>query len=421
MLVYFWRRGTVLARKRRIERRKVASKKRWANYLSVRRQTSKLALTKIFGALYHPLPVERTLWCKARSSNWWDAIVTLSFKDKDWLRNFRMKKATFDFICNELEPYLYREGTVMRKPIPVPKRIAVALWRFATGSYYNTIAHLFGISECSVCTICEEVAGLIVENLMPRFIRFPVGADLDKVVADFEERWGFPQCAGAIDGSHIPIKAPREYHADYYNRKGWYSVILQGLVDSKYRFTEINVGWPGKVHDSRVFSNSSMYEKGMSGRLFSAHNSKYIHGVKVPVVIIADAAYPLLSWVMKPFPDNGKLSVEKLQFNYRLSRARMVVENAFGRLKGRWRCLLKQNEADHSKINDVVAACCTLHNICEAFDDAFNNELMANVNESADSSVFDQEYTANENVDNGQAIRNALVRYFQTIDIESVQ
>jgi len=83
--------------------------------------------------------------------------------------------------------------------------------------------------------------------------------------------------------------------------------------------------------------------------------SQHISGVKVPVVVIADAAYPLLSWVMKPFPDNGRLSIEKLHFNHCLSKAWMVVENSFGRLKGRWRCFLKQNEAGHNKINDVVA------------------------------------------------------------------
>ena len=120
-------------------------------------------LTQSFGALYHPLLLNEH-WYKARSSNWWDAIVTLSFKDKDWLRNFRMKTATFDFICNDLKPYLYRGDTVMRQSFPVPKHNAVAIWRFATGSYYTSIAHLFGISEFSVC--------MIVENLMPRFIRF---------------------------------------------------------------------------------------------------------------------------------------------------------------------------------------------------------------------------------------------------------
>ena len=54
--------------------------------------------------------------------------------------------------------------------------------------------------------------------------------------------------------------------------------------------------------------------------------------------------YLLLPWVLKPFSGNGRLSGEKLDFNDGLSRARMVVENALVRLKGRWRCLIKQNE-----------------------------------------------------------------------------
>ncbi|XP_048590712.1 protein ANTAGONIST OF LIKE HETEROCHROMATIN PROTEIN 1-like [Nematostella vectensis] len=180
--------------------------------------------------------------------------------------------------------------------------------------------------------------------MLQDYIKIPVGEELDKVVAEFKHKWGFPQCVGAIDGSHIPVKAPIEFHADYYNRKGWYSIILQGAVDSRYRFIDINVGWPGKVHDARVFSNSSIFTKGQNKTLFPKEQFADIDGVKVPLFITADAAYPLLPWVMKPFSDNGSLGPEKMHFNYRLSRARILVENAFGRLKGRWRCLLKQNE-----------------------------------------------------------------------------
>ena len=67
---------------------------------------------------------------------------------------------------------------------------------------------------------------------------------------------GYLQCGGAIDGSHIPIIAPQQFHMDFFNCKGWHSIILQCVVDGKYCFMDITVGWPGSVHDVRVFSNS---------------------------------------------------------------------------------------------------------------------------------------------------------------------
>ena len=103
------------------------------------------------------------------------------------------------------------------------------------------------------------------------------------------------------------------------------------------------MGWPGKVHDARVFANSSLFHRGRTGSLFPEAKAQTINDVCVHLGITADAAYHLLPWDMKPFPDNGNLPPEKSHFNYRLSRARMVVENAFSGLKGRCRCLLKQN------------------------------------------------------------------------------
>jgi len=93
---------------------------------------------------------------------------------------------------------------------------------------------------------------------------------------------------------------------------------------------------------------------------------KNICGTEVPILILGDPVYPLLPWLMKPFPDSGNLTRQQQYFNYRQSRARMVVENAFGRLKGRWRCLLKP--MDYCEIEyttNVVASCLVLHNLCE--------------------------------------------------------
>ena len=95
-----------------------------------------------------------------------------------------------------------------------------------------------------MCGIVSEVCAAIVSQMMHRFIRLPTGDKLEEIVAGFRDRWGFPQCAGAVDGTHIPIIAPDEYNADYHNRKGWYSILMQAVVDHQYRFTDVCIGWP---------------------------------------------------------------------------------------------------------------------------------------------------------------------------------
>ena len=62
--------------------------------------------------------------------------------------------------------------------------------------------------------------------------------------------------------------------------------------------------------------------------------------VPISVVILGDPAYTLLPWLMKAYPGVG-LSAKQTKFNRRLSRAHVVGECAFGRLKGHWRSLLK--------------------------------------------------------------------------------
>ena len=80
----------------------------------------------------------------------------------------------------------------MRKAISVEKRVAVALWRLVTVSYFNTIGHLFGISEASASCICDEVCAVVASKLLKTFVRLPAGAELSEVINDFQERWGFP-------------------------------------------------------------------------------------------------------------------------------------------------------------------------------------------------------------------------------------
>ena len=160
------------------------------------------------------------------------------------------------------------------------------------------------------------------------------------VVRGFEEKWGFPQCFGAVDGSHIPIIPPHDCPTDYFIRKGFHSIVLQALVDHENHFMNVNAGWPGSVHHARILSNSEVFNRGEAGTLVP-QSVQILAGVPVPVVILGDPAYPLLPWLLKPYPATG-LSTKASKFNTRLSRARVVVECAFGRLKGR--SLLKCND-----------------------------------------------------------------------------
>ena len=127
------------------------------------------------------------------------------------------------------------------------------------------------------------------------------------------------------------------------------------MVDHTGIFTDVYVGWPGRVHDARVFHNSQVYARGERGELFE-NRMVTINATQVPVVVLGDPAYPLRPWMMKPFINSGSLSVQQLEFNNRLSKARVVVEHAFGRLKGKWRCLRKKLSVLVDDVPDVVGA-----------------------------------------------------------------
>ena len=90
---------------------------------------------------------------------------------------------------------------------------------------------------------------------------------------------------------------------------------MQGTVNHLGIFVDIYIGWPGRVHDARVFANSTLYRMGQEGKLLP-NWTEHFNGMDVPLVILGDPAYPLLPWLMKAFPDNGCLSRQQKTFNY---------------------------------------------------------------------------------------------------------
>ena len=80
---------------------------------------------------------------------------------------------------------------------------------------------------------------------------------------------------------------PTSNHTDYYNRKGWYSVVLQAVADYRYMFKDVCVGWHGSVHDTRVFKNSGIYNKLAVDNILDGDTVE-ISGKTIPLFIIGD-------------------------------------------------------------------------------------------------------------------------------------
>ncbi|XP_041379658.1 putative nuclease HARBI1 [Gigantopelta aegis] len=209
-----------------------------------------------------------------------------------------MKRATFDFLCTKLYDKLQR-SSVVREALSVEHRVVVAIYFLASTAEYRTIGNLFGIHKSTVHSCVHDVCDAIVALLFPAFVTFLKGQGLKEIIRGFQETWNFPNCAGAIDATHIPIIAPKEDHADYVNRKGWYSIILQAVCDHRYRFTDICIGWPGRVHDARVFANSQLMAQAVNGNLLPS-SPEWTQAVgptddniDMPVILIGDAEYPM--------------------------------------------------------------------------------------------------------------------------------
>ena len=129
------------------------------------------------------------------------------------------------------------------------------------------------------------------------------------------------------------------------------------------KFIHATVGYPGSIHDARVLRLSGLYDFAENEQILSGP-MRNINGTEIGPLLAGDSAYSLTNWLMKPFPDRGRLTAEQRKFNLKFSALRCVVERAFGTLKSRWRIILKKIEQKTTTLKKTVIAACVLHNIC---------------------------------------------------------
>lgn len=175
--------------------------------------------------------------------------------------------------------------------------------------------------------------------------------------------WDFPHTLGALDGKHIRIKSPPHSGSDFYNYKGYFSVVLLAAVDAVGKFIFIDVGANGRATDTVILKSSYFYNCLKSEKLNIPLPDK-LKGQeeKTPYFLIGDGIFPLDTNIMKAFDKSRALTVAQEVFNYRLSRARLIVEMTFGRLVSRFRIFHRPIEVSLNSCDLIIKACCVLHN-----------------------------------------------------------
>uniref|UniRef100_J3KX53 DDE Tnp4 domain-containing protein n=1 Tax=Oryza brachyantha TaxID=4533 RepID=J3KX53_ORYBR len=292
-------------------------------------------------------------------------VSSPEYPDEEFRKGFRMSKATFEMVCEQLAAAVAKEDTMLRAAIPVRQRVAVCIWRLATGEPLRLVSKRFGLGISTCHKLVLEVCAAMKAMVMPKVVRWPEGADAAAIAAEFERISGISGVVGAIYTTHIPIIAPKSNVASYYNRrhternqKTSYSMTVQCVVDSAGAFTDVCIGWPGSNSDEEVLEKSALYlHRGVPG-LIQGQNQWVVGG----------GSFPLMDWMLVPYTHQN-LTWAQHMFNERAAGVRAVARDAFRRLKARWGCLQKRTEVKLLDLPTVLGACCVLHNICERSGD----------------------------------------------------
>ncbi|GFY64895.1 protein ALP1-like [Trichonephila inaurata madagascariensis] len=249
-------------------------------------------------------------------------------KDSESYRRFlRIDVSTFEELVALVSPSIERNNTSMREAIPAAERIALTLRYLATGETQSSLSYQFRIAQNTISGIIPAVCSAIYHHL---------GSEIQ--VPESENEWKM---------------VAEEF---------WANIVLLAVVDANLKFLYVDVGTNGRVSDGGVWGKSKLRQAITNGDM-NIPEAAALPGLasNLPFVIVADDAFPLMPNIMKPYPGSN-LSKECLIFNYRLSRARRVSENAFGILAARFRVFGTTILTSVPNTKLIVLAACSLHN-----------------------------------------------------------
>ena len=223
-----------------------------------------------------------------RSQDFVDKYLLGSYSRNMFKKRMRMNKKTFLYVCQQVALLVAKQDSSRRLAIPLETRVAIAISRLASSTCLGVLEDQYGIAKSTAHGIVLDFCNALKKKCRDLYIRWPSAAKLRDISSKFQSLHSILWIARAIDGSHIPIISPSKHAADYYYRKGFHSVLLQGVVDHSCCFWDYDIGWCGSIHDSKLFSKSELGKYCLFGKLN-------------PYALLGDVAYSCRPWMFTPY------------------------------------------------------------------------------------------------------------------------
>ena len=280
-----------------------------------------------------------------------------------------MTPENFQHLLSLVGPLITKSNR-KRQSISAEERLTLTLRYLASGNDQQSLSFSYRIGKTTVSHIIQETLDAIWQVLKDKYVNPPQSASQWLHISrEFESVWQLPHCIGAIDGKHIAIQCPKNSGSLYYNYKGWFSIVLMAVCDAHYNFTLLDVGQYGSTNDSSVLNSSEMGKALENGNL-NLPDPEHFPGCSLPHLpyfLVGDEIFALKPWLMRPYPGKN-ITEERSIYNYRLSRARRVIENTFGILVARWRIFRAPIQAKIESVQKIVLAAVALHNYLRQTD-----------------------------------------------------
>ncbi|XP_068117002.1 uncharacterized protein [Hyperolius riggenbachi] len=275
----------------------------------------------------------------------------------------RMSVSVFDKLLEMLRPHLQKKDTRLRKSITPEEQLLITLRFLATGQSYASLHLTFRVGKSTVANIVNRTSRVIWSKLVEKYMPVPDSKKWIEVAELFWDRCNFPNCLGAIDGKHVRLQKPARSGSLYFNYKKYFSLVLLAVADADYKFVYVDVGSYGGSSDSGIFRRSRLHGLLNEDRLDIPGDKPWPGRTSpsYPYVFVGDEAFALSHHVMRPYGMRG-LGRQQRVFNYRLTRARRMVECTFGIMSNKWRMFHSPLQLSPANATAVVKAACILHN-----------------------------------------------------------